>query len=251
MWVRDIVTLLQRDDHQVIRGLMVDISEAKQTEQALRLPEQKFASVFQQCPDILIIARRVDGVLLEVNTAFTEQTGISVEQAIGKTATELDLWGVPGIGPSLLPRISALLQRYNLAPELLQLEITENFIMNQAGEALDILHHLKQLGVQLAIDDFGTGYSSLSYLKRLPLDVLKIDKSFVDDLLTDANDAAIARTILALAGALELKVVAEGVETEEQFTFLSAQGCQTFQGYLFGRPQPAEVLLAGLDAAPA
>ena len=77
------------------------------------------------------------------------------------------------------------------------------------------------------------------------------EKSFVDDLLTDANDAAIARTILALAGALELKVVAEGVETEEQFAFLSAQGCQTFQGYLFGRPQPAEVLLAGLDAAPA
>src|SRR5690606_18692837 len=105
VWVRDIVTLLQRGEQQVIRGLMVDISEAKQTEQALRQSEQKFASVFQQCPDILIIASRVDGVLLEVNTAFTEQTGISVEQVIGKTATDLDLWGVPGIGPSLLLRL--------------------------------------------------------------------------------------------------------------------------------------------------
>lgn len=105
VWVRDIVTLLQRDDRQVIRGLMVDISDAKQTEQALRLSEHKFASVFQQCPDILIITRRVDGVLLEVNSAFVEQTGISVEQATGKTATELDLWGVPGIGPSLLLRL--------------------------------------------------------------------------------------------------------------------------------------------------
>jgi len=148
-------------------------------------------------------------------------------------------------------KVIAALARHDANPACLRLELTESLLHSDLEATIARMERLRQEGVRFSLDDFGTGYSSLSYLKRLPLDVLKIDKSFVDDLLTDANDAAIARTILALAGALELKVVAEGVETEEQFTFLSAQGCQTFQGYLFGRPQPAEVLLAGLDAAPA
>ncbi len=142
--------------------------------------------------------------------------------------------------PSLHQAIAGLLEEHALDPSLLQLEITEGFIMNQAEEALGILHQLKTLGVQLAIDDFGTGYSSLSYLKRLPLDILKIDRSFVHGLPDDPNDVAIARAIIALGRSMHLTVIAEGVETKAQELFLAAEGCQQIQGFVVSRPLAAE-----------
>ena len=142
--------------------------------------------------------------------------------------------------PQLTQRIAALLDEFALPAERLQLEITEGFIMSETEEALAILHELKALGLELAIDDFGTGYSSLSYLKRLPLDSLKIDKSFVRGLPDDSNDVAIVRAIIALARSLQLTVIAEGVEKEAQKTFLAQEGCEQIQGFLVSPPLPAE-----------
>ncbi|AXA57628.1 EAL domain-containing protein [Pseudomonas thivervalensis] len=146
--------------------------------------------------------------------------------------------------PNLLGRIEQLLREHQLQPDLLQLEITENFIMSQAEEALTVLHQLKKLGVQLAIDDFGTGYSSLSYLKRLPLDILKIDQSFVRGLPDDPHDVAIVRAIIALGRSMQFTVIAEGVETLAQQQFLADEGCEQIQGYIVSLPLCADEFAA-------
>ena len=140
--------------------------------------------------------------------------------------------------PRLVGRIRQLLKKYNLQPGYLQLEITENFIMNQTEEALDVLHQLKRLGVQLAIDDFGTGYANYERLKRLQADIIKIDGVFVKDIVTNTLDAMIVRSITDLAKAKSLSVVAEFVETQQQQALLHKLGVQYLQGYLIGRPQP-------------
>ena len=146
--------------------------------------------------------------------------------------------------PNLVNQVERLLLQHQLQPGCLQLEITENFIMSQTEEALSVLHRLKTLGVQLAIDDFGTGYSSLSYLKRLPLDILKIDQSFVRGLPDDPHDAAIVRAIIALGRSMQLTVIAEGVETLDQQQFLADEGCEQIQGYLVSLPLRAEQFCA-------
>lgn len=135
-------------------------------------------------------------------------------------------------------QVLSLLQSSKANPHRLKMELTESLLLSDVDDAIRKMAELRSIGVSFALDDFGTGYSSLSYLKRLPLDQLKIDQSFVRDVLVDANDAAIARTILSLARNLDLEVVAEGVETEGQRDFLVAAGCKAFQGYLFGRPVP-------------
>lgn len=139
----------------------------------------------------------------------------------------------------LCQQISATLAEFGLPPSSLELELTESLLVDDPTTATAWLQTLAELGIRMAIDDFGTGHSSLAYLKCFPVARLKIDRSFVRDLSTDANDAAIVRAIVAMAKSLQIDVIAEGVETVEQLRFLEAQGCFEVQGYLFSRPRPA------------
>ncbi|CAG0906983.1 unnamed protein product, partial [Cyprideis torosa] len=140
----------------------------------------------------------------------------------------------------IVTSVARVLRDTGLAAEYLELEITENFILEDIDQSVRVLEGLRDLGVMLAIDDFGTGYSSLAYLKRLPVNKLKIDKSFVSDMDVNPNDEDIVKAVIALGKSLQLKLVAEGVEREQQLQFLMAQGCDEGQGFLYSCPVPAE-----------
>jgi len=144
----------------------------------------------------------------------------------------------------LVKSIATILNDVGLDPRNLELEVTESMVMHSADEVIRTLWELEHLGVQLSVDDFGTGYSSLSYLKRFPVHRLKIDRTFVRDIGSDPDDTAIVQSIIALGHALKMKVVAEGVETEEQRAFLIASDCDEAQGFHFARPMPFEDILA-------
>jgi EAL domain-containing protein (putative c-di-GMP-specific phosphodiesterase class I) len=210
-------------------------------EALIRWPHPVFGEI---PPDRFIPMAEETGLILTLGDWVLEQACRQMQQWQSQHATfgplSVNLAGAQLRQPLLFERIAQLLEDHHLAPHLLQLEITEGFIMNQAEEALAILHQLKALGVQLAIDDFGTGYSSLSYLKRLPLDILKIDQSFVRGLPDDPNDAAITRAIIALGRSMQLTVIAEGVETKAQELFLATEGCEQIQGFVISRPLPAD-----------
>jgi diguanylate cyclase (GGDEF)-like protein/PAS domain S-box-containing protein len=139
----------------------------------------------------------------------------------------------------LVARVRHIAEQTGVDPRQIELELTESMLMQDAREAVAVLSSLSEMGAQLAIDDFGTGYSSLSYLKQFPVDKLKLDQSFVRHMTSDHNDAVIAHATINLGHSLGLEVIAEGVETEDQYAYLLAEGCDVIQGYLFGRPVPA------------
>jgi diguanylate cyclase (GGDEF)-like protein/PAS domain S-box-containing protein len=143
--------------------------------------------------------------------------------------------------PAFINAVAEILRETNLDPRWLELEITESSIMKEPDQAIEKLHELKLMGIRVAVDDFGTGYSSLNYLKRFPIDTLKIDKTFVADVCKDPHDTAIVRAIITLGHALDLTVIAEGVETQEQLKYLSSLGCDVVQGFLFSKSLPAPV----------
>jgi len=135
--------------------------------------------------------------------------------------------------------ITAILQETGFPPELLEIEVTESALMLHEKEAMQVLQRISDLGVRLALDDFGTGYSSLARLKQFPITILKIDRSFVTDILNNQTDRAIAATIVAMGHTLGFKVLAEGVEEQEQLDLLKSLQCDLFQGFLISRPIPA------------
>jgi diguanylate cyclase (GGDEF)-like protein len=147
-------------------------------------------------------------------------------------------------GPSLVENIEQVLQATGLPAEQLEVEITEGILLNDMEHAIGILNQLREMGISISLDDFGTGFSSLNYLRQLPIDVLKIDRSFISNMLMHSKDRAIVKTIIELGRHMELKVIAEGIETREEAVFLRDNGCHIGQGFLFARPAPVESLLS-------
>jgi EAL domain-containing protein (putative c-di-GMP-specific phosphodiesterase class I) len=150
----------------------------------------------------------------------------------------------------LLHDVDDALAVSGMSPVLLQLEVTESMVMRNVSRAVKILDAIQSRGIRLAIDDFGTGYSSMSLMKHFPIDTIKIDRSFVRDLAEDSEDQAISRAIINMGKALGMTVVAEGVETAEQQTFLRDHACDEMQGYLFSKPLPPQQLATLLRSAP-
>jgi diguanylate cyclase (GGDEF)-like protein/PAS domain S-box-containing protein len=203
-------------------------------------------------PDLFIPLAEESGLIVPLGewvlTAACEQLAIWSQHArSARRSLAVNISARQFRDPEFVSLVRRILVGHRVDPQLLELELTESLLLEDIDDSIDKMAALRALGLRFALDDFGTGYSSLAYLKRLPLDVLKIDRSFITDVSTDPNDAAIVRAILALAPQLGLSVIAEGVETESQRQFLARNGCGAFQGYLFGRPGPVEALLADDD----
>lgn len=197
---------------------------------------------------------------------IAEETGLIVpigEWVVRNACRERQKWSALGVTPprivvnvsarqfaqrNLVATVGRILQEMDLSPEYIGIEITESLLMERPEDTIRALNAFSNMGVEISVDDFGTGYSSLSYLKRFPLDKIKVDRSFVRDIATDPDDAAIVTAIIAMAHSLNIKVVAEGVETEEQLQFLKSRGCDDYQGYLFSRPVTSAEFIAKLTS---
>ncbi|MFK8399290.1 EAL domain-containing protein [Pseudomonas sp. BGr12] len=204
-----------------------------------------------QSPASFIRVLEDSGLIVEVGQWVLEEACRTGARLLTEGRIDIDSFSLSvNISPrqfrqsDFVERLLALLHKTRLPPSLLKLEITEGIVIQQLDDTIARMERLREAGVQFAMDDFGTGYSSLTYLKRLPVDSLKIDQSFVRDAPNDSNDAEIVRAIIAMGHSLGLELVAEGVETPEQLALLAEQGCHLYQGYLFGRPVPLEDFIA-------
>lgn len=173
-----------------------------------------------------------------------------INLSIAPPILALNISGHQMYSMAIVDRLAELVKKYEIDPTRIELEISENFVMKKASEVIDILNNIKAMGFKLSIDDFGTGYSSLSYLKRMPIDTLKIDSSFVRDIVEDEDDRMIVNTMVTLAHNLNMKVIAEGVETQEQRDFLISHGADYLQGYLYSRPLNKKDTLTLLNTHP-
>jgi len=196
-------------------------------------------------PGVFIPLAEETGLILPIGEWVLEQGCAQLKQWQSRPETRdltlaINVSALQFRQPDFVLQVTSQIRKAGIDCTRLKLELTESVVLGHLDEVIEQIHEIRKLGVQISLDDFGTGFSSLSYLKRLPLDQLKIDQSFVRDLLDDPNDAAIVRAILAISDSLGLSVIAEGVETEAQQAFLVEHGCVHFQGYLFGRPMPVD-----------
>ncbi|GFE61246.1 EAL domain-containing protein [Geobacter sp. AOG2] len=248
------------------------VVDRMELEVGLRRALERGEFVIHYQPKVDLSTRRIQGMeallrwnhpdrgLIPPNTfiPLAEESGLIImigEWVLRTVCEQHKKWQAEGLPPmtmavnisarqfkqqDLVERIGAILAETGLEASVLELELTESYLMDNVSEAIAKLHALKGMGLGLSLDDFGTGYSSLGYLKQFPIDVVKIDKSFVDDILVNPDDATIVRTIILMAHNLNMTVVAEGVETEDQLDFLAAHNCEMVQGFYFSRPLAAD-----------
>jgi diguanylate cyclase (GGDEF)-like protein/PAS domain S-box-containing protein len=198
------------------------------------LPPSEFIELAEETGLIVPIGRWVLSEACRQLIAWDDEAGLTTDLSVSVNVSTLQFRH-----PGLLEHVAEAIDRSGVAPERLLLEITESVMLEDSERIVGLLQDLRRLGVRLAIDDFGTGYSSLGYLKRLPIDILKIDKTFIDGIASNAEDSALPHAIIKLAHTLQLGVTAEGVESDEQATRLRALGCEFGQGYFFSVPVPA------------
>lgn len=229
---------LERDELQVLYQPKVDLATGTMqgVEALLRwhnpvhgtISPLRFIPIAEETRQIIPIGEWVLKTACLQQVAWRRQ-GLMLSMAVNLSAVQFRT-------PDLIDRIATLLDATGIDPANLELELTESALVQDPVEAADTLQRLRNLGVGIAIDDFGTGYSSLSYLKRFPVSTLKIDRSFVRDLTCNSGDRAIAQSIVALSGNLNIKTVAEGIENREQCIILKSMGCHLAQGYYYARP---------------
>ncbi len=205
-------------------------------------------------PEAFVPVAEETGLIIELG-AWILQTACDMTYALQQKGYDglnvaVNISAVQFTDGNLLPMVSRALERSMLRPESLELEITESAVMHDPEEVISSLHELSKYGMKLAIDDFGTGYSSLAYLKRFPVNTLKIDRAFITDISSDNDDVAIVEAVLGLGKHFNMKVVAEGVEDEEQLNFLKSQGCDIAQGYYISKPLSPEQYLSWLERWP-
>ena len=181
----------------------------------------------------------IGGVSLSVNVSAKQMLPTCTREGEGNWDAAMPNGGVEGI----VAHVDRCMRRYQVVPGTLRLELTETALMSNADKTIGQLAKLRDLGIQILVDDFGTGYSSMAYLKRFPIDTLKIDREFIRDLSDDPDDRAITRAMISLAHSLNLKVIAEGVETREQLDFLQGEHCDRAQGFYIAHPMPGPELL--------
>ncbi|MBI5891737.1 MAG: EAL domain-containing protein [Nitrosomonadales bacterium] len=208
-------------------------------ERGLVMPDQ-FIKVLEETDLILPIGKWVmETACARIGVWQLDSLTRNLTLAVNVSATQFHQ-------PDFVAQVQAAVERHGINPVMLKLELTESMLLKNVDDTIITMNALKDIGVQFSLDDFGTGYSSLQYLSHLPLDQIKIDRSFVRDIATDSSDKEIVGTIIAMAQNLYLDVIAEGVETEEQRQFLLGNGCNQFQGFLFGKPVPIEQFEAAL-----
>lgn len=191
-------------------------------------------------PEIFVPVAEEAGMIIELGEwilrTACQQTRDMQDLGYKGVGVAVNISAVQFTDGNLIPMVRSAMENSNLSPRLLELEITESAVMHDPEDVIESLHQLSGLGLRLAIDDFGTGYSSLAYLKRFPVDTLKIDRAFITDVSSDNDDVAIVEAVLGLGKHFDMKVVAEGVEDEDQLRFLKEQGCDIAQGYFISRP---------------